>query len=756
MKQVLGYCVPWSVAPGEAVEVKVSVADGSAYESQLLRVICADPMPGGAGMDLRPVPHASNGHHPGRHQTHSVGSCVVVPSSARFDDLPAFTLQCFVQPTLAPGRPQAILSRWSEATGRGFALEIDPRGHLSVCIGDGASVSRLAAPEPLGLRAWWFVWARFDAASAKLEVGQSPVAPRLGPDRACAAEAATACAAIAGNRLPLLMAAQPDAAGGVWHSAHFNGKLDRPRLCGRWLSDAERDGLAIDLDAVAPSAAEGLIAAWDLAGAQGGDIGSDHVHDLGPHGLHARTVNLPSRGVKGHNWRGDSQSWQQAPQQYAAIHFHDDDLYDAGWATDFVLPVPHDLPSGYYALRLRSGGDESCIPLFVRPPRGTATAPVAFLASTATYIAYANYRFQLSSEYTEALLGHTLRLGPAQMHVLRNRDVGLSTYDIHSDGSGVRHASRLRPMLNAGPGSDLWNYAADTHLLHWLDHIGQAVDVITDEDLHAEGQALLSRYRCVITGSHPEYWTTPMWQGLQSWLAAGGRLMYLGGNGFYWRTAMHAQWPGAIEVRRAEGGSRYWAEEPGEYHFAFTGEYAGLTRRTGLSPHALVGVATRAIGFQSPGWYERLPASQDPRAAFIFDGIDDDERIGDFGVLGAAAGSEVDAADTAHGTPRHALVLAASQGHGRDMLAVAEDVLMLNPGISAEHNPRLRAEMVFFETAAGGAVFSVGSIQWAASLPHNGGDNNVARLSANVLARFVDPRAFTIGRYQETPDAPIP
>ena len=24
-------------------------------------------------------------------------------------------------------------------------------------------------------------------------------------------------------------------------------------------------------------------------------------------------------------------SWRHAPEQYGAIHFHDDDLYDAGW-----------------------------------------------------------------------------------------------------------------------------------------------------------------------------------------------------------------------------------------------------------------------------------------------------------------------------------------------------------------------------------------------------------------------------------------
>ena len=48
--------------------------------------------------------------------------------------------------------------------------------------------------------------------------------------------------------------------------------------------------------------------------------------------------------------------------------------------------------------------------------------------------------------------------------------------------------------------------------------------------------------------------------------------MYLGGNGFYWRIAFDPELPHVIEVRRAEGGIRTWAAEPGEYYHSFTGE----------------------------------------------------------------------------------------------------------------------------------------------------------------------------------------
>ena len=44
--------------------------------------------------------------------------------------------------------------------------------------------------------------------------------------------------------------------------------------------------------------------------------------------------------------------------------------------------------------------------------------------------------------------------------------------------------------------------------------------------------------------------------------------------------------------------------------------------------------------------------------------------------------------------------------------------------------------MVFFETPNDGAVFSTGSISWCGSLSHNGYDNDVSRITANVLRRF--------------------
>jgi N,N-dimethylformamidase len=267
--------------------------------------------------------------------------------------------------------------------------------------------------------------------------------------------------------------------------------------------------------------------------------------------------------------------------------------------------------------------------------------------------------------------------------------------------------------------------------------------VITDEDLHHEGVRLLEPYRAVVTGTHPEYYTTPMWDGMRAYIARGGRLAYLGGNGFIWRCALSAQMPGVLELRRAEGGIRYRDEEPGEYYLEFTGEYGGLWRRLGMAPQALVGVGTVAVGFDISGYYRRTPASFDRRAAFIFEDIADDEKIGNFGILGnGASGSEIDTVDPLLGTPTHTLVVASSEGHSANTYLVPDETGFHHCAMDGVQSPRIRADMTFFETPSGGAVFSVGSIAWAASLPHNGYDNNVARISENVIRRMLDPEPF--------------
>lgn len=416
------------------------------------------------------------------------------------------------------------------------------------------------------------------------------------------------------------------------------------------------------------------------------------------------------------------------------------------------MTIPASLKSGLYAAHLRAGEEEEYIPFAVKPQRGKEKK-IAFLLPTASYMAYANEHMGTNAGLIELLSGRLPTLDANSLFLAEHREYGASCYDSHSDGSGVCYSSRLRPILNMRPkhisalggyGSSLWQFNADTHITDWLEAMQYDFDVITDEDLHYEGFELLKPYAVILSSTHPEYHSLPMWDAMKAYQNNGGRLMYMGANGWYWRIAFHPESPGVIEVRRAEGGIRTWAAEPGEYYCSFTGEYGGLWRRQGRPPQMIVGTGFTAQGFDISAPYHRQPGSFDPRAAFIFDGIASDEVIGDFGLIGGgAAGLEIDRADRLLGTPPHALVLATSRGGHTDVyLVVCEELLATVPGLGGTENELVRADMVFYETPNGGALWASSSIAWAGSLSHNRYKNNVSRITKNVLDRFLDPQPF--------------
>jgi N,N-dimethylformamidase len=313
-------------------------------------------------------------------------------------------------------------------------------------------------------------------------------------------------------------------------------------------------------------------------------------------------------------------------------------------------------------------------------------------------------------------------------HPAEHKEFGLSTYDWHSDGSGVGLSSIRRPVLTFRPGQmayadprgfGLRHFPADMHLAVWLDAMGIAWDAITDHDVEREGVALLARYRCALTGSHPEYQSIGTLDALRDWLAEGGGLAYLGSTGFYWRVATSDAAPDALELRRTEGCTRAWAAEPGEHFHQFDGGYGGLWRRQARAPQQLVGVGFSAQGRFEAAYYRRNGKSYAFDLAWIFAGIEG-EIIGDFGFSGSgAAGFELDRADPLLGTPPNVRLLCRSEAHGASF-GVTPDDLLVPPANAPPTNapdPLIRSDMVYFDTAKDGAVFSVGSITFCGSLP---------------------------------------
>ena len=724
-----GYVDRLSARPGETLEFKISSTSSAPYEARLVRVISADPNPDGPGIREEDMSAVFQGRYPSRFQDYRLGSYLWVPAREALASLAAFTIVATVWPTTPSKGRQAIVSCCDPHITEGFSFGLDERGCVRLQLGAGvAAPIEVAAPEPLKQRRWYRVWASYDPEKKRVTVGQQLLEPHVEPQEM---QVTVGDDLRPGSRADILIAACNDRP----VADHFNGKIEAPIILGGALG-------AADVVALAPqrAAAESL-ACWDFSRG----ISTLTVTDIGPNALHGELVNLPARAMKGAAWDGREMCWRHAPEHYGAIHFHDDDFYDCRWETDFSFTVPDDLRSGVYAMRLSCEGVEDTIPFFVCPPKSAPQSRLCVVIPTFTYVIYSN---NARYDFGEALKDRMVAWGGSPWNPAEYPQFGLSSYNLHSDGSGICNVSSRRPMLNLRcgyltlvrprSGSGLRHFQADTHLLAWLEHKGLAYDVVTDQELHEEGSACLSGYAAVLTCSHPEYHTAESLDALRDYRDGGGHLVYLGGNGFYWRVALHQEAPGAIEIRRGEGGVRLWAAEPGEYYNAFDGTYGGLWRRNGRPPQQLAAVGFSSQGAFSGSYYRRTPESRDPSVSWIFDGVEGD-IIGNFGLSGeGAAGYELDRVDHDLGSPDSTVILARSEGHDETFIAVPEEILSHVGTVSGEPPEDLiRAEMAYCDVPGGGAVFSVGSITFCGSLPSNDFDNNVSRLLLNVLRRFL-------------------
>lgn len=438
----------------------------------------------------------------------------------------------------------------------------------------------------------------------------------------------------------------------------------------------------------------------------------------------------------------------EVPGQYCALQFHDDDMVNAGWTYDLEFALPTDLQSGIYLVRLESKQSVNYYPLFVKA-KSYCRAPILFLIPTNTYLAYANDH--LAALDFSAVMAHEKIVPDDEKYLFEHREPGRSCYDRHADGSPVRYSSRRRPLFNVRPNAVNWltgshrHYPVDMYILEWLEHVGIEYHVATDEDLDREGRLLLDRYNVLVTGTHPEYWSRFGLDTLESYLGSGGRLMYLGGNGFYWVTTRFLDQPWVIEVRRDNTGTRCWDAPYGERTHVATGEAGGIWRTRGRGPNRTVGVGFSSEGFSKGCGYRRLPGSYDAATDKFFAGVTEEVMGGQGYVLGGAVADEIDRYDLALGSPEHAVVLATSTGLGNEYQVVIEDMTLMLPDLGGEKRPDLvRSDMVIFPIDGGGGVFSVGSIAYGGALAWNDCNNDLSRVTANVLRAFAsaEPLSF--------------
>ncbi|MCY4632728.1 MAG: hypothetical protein OXE75_17855, partial [bacterium] len=745
--ELLAYADRQTLRAGEEINFKASCSGVGTYTLDIVRLLSPDL---GDGPDVPPYVATEMGtpvcgEHTARHQDIHPGSYVAVPAGAGGQAEGAFTIVLSVFPTLLAAGHQMLFGTYCNDTATGAGLFVGPDGRLGFVCGDGMIGEVVHSDVAVAESRWSCVAVSCDG-SGGVTFHAGGLASHHLEERGWAHEEHHGGPVAGLGEAPILIGAEQTGAG---HAVScFNGRLERPRLFGRALSDAEIEAIgergpaAAADDAVGdcvgsgvgdravaergpgvaaggaggavgdcvgsgvgvtPGVAErGPAAATGGAGVAGGavgdcvgsgvgvtpgvaergpaaaaddaigdwdfsvDIGSEDVRDVSGNERHGTIVNMPTRGVGGSNWSGRTADWRVAPEEYGAIHFHNDDISDACWETTQSLRVPTDWASGCYAGRFRAGEAEFWVPFAVRPAADAPTSDVAFLLPTATYGAYANLRMRVLSAFNEMIHGRLTTLDETDLLMLRFGEIGGCTYDNHADGSTVVHSSMHRPVTNFRPHGRMYKFCQDLLIVAWLERTGTGYDVITDDDVDREGLEALAPYRVLVTSSHPEYTSTPMMDAVEGFVRGGGRLVNLGGNTYWHRIAYHPTRSGMTEVRRPDL-PRLWRADASQGHDTFTGEAAGTWIGIGRGPHTIGGVGFITQGFDTCSYYRRTTASGDPRAAFIFEGVDD-EIIADFGILqGGAAGYRLERVGAGPGAPRPVVARGRGSSSGGSM-----------------------------------------------------------------------------------------
>ncbi|WP_396270973.1 N,N-dimethylformamidase beta subunit family domain-containing protein [Ideonella sp.] len=172
-----------------------------------------------------------------------------------------------------------------------------------------------------------------------------------------------------------------------------------------------------------------------------------------------------------------------------------------GWPSSYSFSVPASWPSGLYLVRIGQDNRGVEVPFVVRPATNARRQKMLVQVPFTTMQAYNPYG-------------------------------GKSLYDYNS--TGQQRAAKVsfdRPWQHqAYEANDPWMLA----MVRWLAAQGYGCDFCSSLDVHADAAAL-NGYPLLLTAGHDEYWSRPMRESVEKFVAARGNLAVLGANTCWWQ-----------------------------------------------------------------------------------------------------------------------------------------------------------------------------------------------------------------------------
>ena len=387
--------------------------------------------------------------------------------------------------------------------------------------------------------------------------------------------------------------------------------------------------------------------------------------------------------------------------------------YSSAHHTQFITGPER---SGLYYLHAKGEktGEFFSFPWVVAPAK--PTAPIAVLASSNTWLAYNNFGGR--SNYINA---HRLPDEPcvnARQDLIRYTQAGsFNVWGFQDDeyqplsferpepGNVVKEDEEVTDPITGRLPCGM--APAEWRLLGWLEREGFAYDFYSESQLHF-GELDLDAYKILMISVHPEYWSRDMYQKVKDWVFnRGGKLMYLGGNGLNCEVEFldNDRMRFMTYLKPSTGGA-LGMPDPNNPSVYFDSRMA----RTLESEANLLGVVCTETGIMTAAPYKVLDADH---WVFAGTGLKNGDLFGEHSlqerINGGASGHETDKM-SAHSPP------------GTKLLAKGTNI---DDGGS---------EIVHFETASGGEVFSVGSITYVPCLLV---DDAISRITSTVITRFL-------------------
>jgi hypothetical protein len=381
------------------------------------------------------------------------------------------------------------------------------------------------------------------------------------------------------------------------------------------------------------------------------------------------------------------------------------------WPVSLRLEVPSEWKSGYYNVRLRvadKGGKyvgrsrrtaEVDLFFIVRPTKPGRDTSILIELATNTYNAYTNWG-------------------------------GSSLYAYHGRGGLQGHrVSFDRPLYSQFRQWEL-------PFVAWAESNGFTLDYCANGDLESRPE-LLDRYKLVLSVGHDEYWSAPMRDHLEAFIARGGNVAFLSGNTCCW------------QVRSEDGGRALtcWKQGLASDPVFPTSDHRTLST---LWSHHLVARPENAltgVGFLHGGYHLSHGQYMDGKGAYtvhrpdhwLFEGTKL-AKGAEFGAKHTVVGYECDGCEfelkdslpvPTHrdGTPEGFVILASCPARWHPDDALWYDRFPRDPS-----GAPVQGAAVLGTYAKGGTVVTVGSTDWAHGL--RGGDEVVERITRNILDRL--------------------